>query len=289
MSYCIILLLKTLLGRVKMKLLRAGVVFVFFATLCVFIFTFISERFTEDTTIPTITIKDKILEVEVGATEEDFLKGVTAFDEKDKDLTADVIVESVSKFIDDGVCKVTYAVCDSDNHVAKATRKIHYKGYEHPKFKLNRSICYSIYENVNVLDDIKAIDTIDGDISKNIIITSENFTGSVAGVYTMNASVSNSNGDVYALNLPLIFEDRSVAAPEIELKDYLIYTKPGQKVDFEKLISSVTDSEGDSLRDEVSIEGDINPDKEGVYTVHYYAEDDSGRRGHTVLVVVVEN
>ncbi len=272
-----------------MKLLRIGVVFVFLATLCVFIFTFISEKFTEDTTIPTITIENKILKVEVGATEEDFLKGVTAYDEKDKDLTSNVIVESVSKFIDDGVCKVTYAVCDSDNHVAKATRKIQYKGYEHPKFRLNRSICYSIYENVNVLDDIKAIDTIDGDISKNIIITSENFTGSVAGVYTMKASVSNSNGDLYTLNLPLIFEDRSVAAPEIKLTDYLVYTKTGKKINYENLISSVTDSEGDSLRDDVSIEGNVNLDKEGVYTVHYYAEDDSGRRGHTVLVVVVED
>ena len=46
----------------------------------------------------------------------------------------EVIVESVSRFTDKGVCKVTYAVCDSDNHIAKATRKIIYTDYVSPTF-----------------------------------------------------------------------------------------------------------------------------------------------------------
>ncbi len=272
-----------------MKFLRIGVVTAFIVVLATFIFTFIGEKIGEDTTIPVITIQGDLLEVNVGAGDKELLKGVTAFDEKDKDLTDKVIVESVSKFIDEGICKVTYAVCDSDNHVAKATRKIHYKGYEHPKFKLSRSTCYSIYENVNVLSDISAYDSIDGDISKNIIITSENFSGSVAGVYSMNVSVTNSNGDISSVKLPLIFEDRSVAAPKIELKEYLIYSKSGKKINFENLIIDAIDSEDNSIKDDVKIESDFNPEKEGIYTVHYYATDDDGRRGHTVLIVVVED
>ena len=81
-------------------------------------------------------------------------------------------MESVSKFLGDGICKVTYAVCDNDNNVANATRKIRYKNYESPKFSMNESTCYSIYEKINVSDVITAYDCIDGDITKNIIITS---------------------------------------------------------------------------------------------------------------------
>ncbi len=153
---------------------------------------------------------------------------------------------------------------------------------------MKRSSCYSIYDTVNVLDDITAYDAIDGDISKNIVITSENFSGAVAGVYSMTVTVTNSNGDSSTLNLPLIFEDRILSAPEIKLKDYLVYSKKGKKIDFDKYVVEATDSKDNNIIKDVKIESNVNFNEPGTYSVHYYATDKDGLRGHTMLTVVVE-
>ncbi len=272
-----------------MRLLRICIVILFIVISVVFGGMYVENVVLADKTIPVISIDSNVLEVSLNAGDEELLKGVTAYDEKDKDITDKVIVESVSNFIDDGVCKVTYAVCDNDNHVAKKSRKIKYKDYQSPKFGLTESTCYSIYERINLANAVTAEDCIDGDISKQVIITSENYTKSVAGVFSINVTVSNKKGDVSELEIPLIIEDRELSAPVIELKDYLVYVKTGSKLNLPGMIVSATDSKQNDLKDSVKIESDINTSKEGTYTVHYYVTDEDNLRGHTVLTVVVGN
>ncbi len=272
-----------------MRLLRIVIIILFVAVGVVFGGMYIENVIMADKTIPVITIDSDILEVSLDAGDEEFLKGVTAYDEKDKDITDRVIVESVSNFIDQGVCKVTYAVCDNDNHVAKKSRKIKYVDYTSPRFSLNESTCYSIYERINLAGVISANDCIDGDISKQVIITSENYTKSVTGVFSVTATVTNKKGDISTIELPLIVEDRELSAPVIELKDYLVYLDVGSKLNLPGMIVSATDSKGNNLRNAVKIEHDINTSKEGVYTAHYYATDKDGLKGHTILTVVVES
>lgn len=89
-----------------------------------------------DKTIPVITVEEELIEVSLKATDEELLKGVSAHDEKDGDLTGNIIIESVSGFTEKGVSKITYAVCDSNNNVAKTTRKIRFNGYQSPKFRV---------------------------------------------------------------------------------------------------------------------------------------------------------
>lgn len=270
-----------------MKLLRIVVSVIFVITSAVFLYTYNTERKNTDNTFPEITIEEEIIDVGLHAKEEDMLKGVTAFDIKDGDITENVVVESVSKFIEKGVCKVTYAVYDSDNHVAKATRKIRYKDYTSPTFNLEDSICFSIYENIQLGNVIKASDCIDGDISNSIIITSEDYAGSVAGVFTMEASVTNKNGDTSTIKLPLIIEDRNLSAPKIELSDYLIYKKTNEQVDFKNYIVGAEDGVGRDLTSSVMVVSDVDFSKEGTYSVHYYVTDSNGLQGHTVLIVIV--
>ena len=204
-----------------MKFLRIGILILFAVVFLVFGWMFIDEKINQDKTLPVITVDSEMLEVSLNADEAELLKGVTAYDEKDKDITEKIIVESVSNFIDEdeGICKVTYAVCDNDNHVAKKTRKIKYKNYISPRFQVTESTCYSIYERINLSNVIKATDCIDGDISKQVIITSENYTKSVAGVFSVTATVTNKKGDVSTVDIPIIVEDRSLGAPTIELKE----------------------------------------------------------------------
>ncbi len=270
-----------------MKVLRIVVSLLFILTTAVFCYFLVTEKMEKDESVPVITLEEDLIEVSINSTRKDLLKGVTAYDEKDKDLSDKVIVESISDFIAPGYCRVTYAVCDSDNKVATATRKVYYKGYTSPKFQMSKGLCFSLYERLNLSEVITAVDCIEGDISDNIIISSEDYTSSIEGVFNIQATVTNSKGDTSTITVPLIVEDLSLSAPEIELKEYLIYAKPNQELNFEDYIVSATDSKDKDLTGSVTIETNIDTSKEGTYSVHYYVTDSKDVRGHTVLTVII--
>lgn len=271
-----------------MRIMRISVIVLFILTLVAFFGTFAYQKTTEDNTIPVITMEEDFIEVKCNATNEDFLKGVKATDEKDGDLTSEVIVESVSRFVEPGVCEVKYAVCDSNNHVAHATRRVLFTDYEAPRFKLTNSLCFSLYENANISSYVSAFDSIEGDISGNVVITSPDFNPSVTGIFTLELSVSNKKGDTSTLSLPLIMEDRTLSSPTIRLKDYLIYVDKNQEIDFEDYIIDATDRNERDLTDSVEIDDNVKLEKSGTYMVHYFVTDSNGAKGHSVLNVVVE-
>ena len=270
-----------------MRILRVVISLLFVVTTALYVYFLVTEKIKSDETIPVIKIDSEMLEVAIDSTTEDLLKGVTAYDEKDGDLTKEVIVESVSNFSEPGVCRVTYAVCDSNSHVATATRKIRYKGYESPKFKLSEDLCYSLYERLDIVDAITAIDCIEGDISDNIVISSEDYTSSIEGVFNIQATVTNKKGDTSIISVPLIVEDRNLSAPDIVLKDYLVYLNPGQNLNYKSYLVSATDRYGGDLTDKVTTETNIDFNKSGTYTVHYYVTDKNDYVGHSVLTVII--
>ncbi len=248
---------------------------------------FISEKISIDRTIPQITVEEEMMEVSLKATDEELLKGVTAYDEKDKDLTEKIIIESISGFTEKGVSKVTYAVCDSDNNVAKATRKIRFKGYQSPRFKVTGNLCFSLYEYIDLKKIITAHDSIEGNITGKIIITSDDYSGSNAGAYSIDVSVTNNKGDTSTIQLPLIVEDRPISVPTIELTEYLVYTKKGTSIDFNAYLVDALQGET-SLKNKVTVESNVNFNEPGTYHVHYYVTDTDDLRGHSVLTVIVE-
>lgn len=271
-----------------MKIMRISIVLLFIITTITFVGVYLHQKKSVDNTMPEIILETDFIEVTCDATNEDFLKGVSATDGKDGDLTSQVIVESVSRFIEPGIVEVKYAVCDSDNHVARATRKALYVDYEAPRFQLTGSLCFSLYENVNIASYIKAVDSIEGDISGNVAITSPDYTSALPGIFTLNVSVTNKQGDTSTLSLPLIMEDRNLSAPTITLTDYLIYLDKNQKVDFEDYIIDATDRNKNDLTDKIVIDDNVNFKESGTYSVHYYVTDSNGAKGHSVLNVVVK-
>lgn len=273
-----------------MRIVKLVVTLLFVAACAMFAYVFYNDYISVDKTYPTITVESGTLKVKAqkGISDEKLLEGVTAYDMKDGDISDKVIIESISKFTEKGVCNITYAVCDSDKHVTTATRRIKYTGYKSPQFFMNESLCFPVNKFVNITGIIGAKDDIDGDITKNVIITSENFESGIAGTFTLNAKVTNSKGDTTTLEFPLIVEERSASAPVIELSKYMIYVRDGKKPDFQKYVKGVTDSTGEEINIPVTIQTEFDPKEEGVYLVHYYATDNMERQGHTVLTVVVE-
>ena len=272
-----------------MKLLRIVVTIAFLAVSAVFVKYYMSEIRSQDNTWPVITIEGDELTVSADIENEELLKGVTATDGKDGDLTDKIIVESISKFFEPGVCKITYAVCDSDNHVSSATRTIRYKNYRSPEFTLSQPLLYYVGDRVNLSAIVGAKDVIDGDITNTVIVVSDDYKSGQAGVFHVEMKASNSKGDIVSLRAPMFIEERTPGAPVINLTDYIIYLKSAKKPDFTKYIESVKDEMGNDLDlTLVETESEINYDEEGAYAVHYYVTDSLGRKGHAVLTVVVE-
>lgn len=271
-----------------MKIFRTAVCLIFVAVTVLFGFLYVKDKLGEDRTIPVITVQNELSEVSVNVTEEELLEGVTAYDEKDKDITDKIVIESISKFSEKGVCKITYAVCDSDNHVATASKKIKYTDYKSPEFYSNGSLCFSDNESINLSGRIGAKDCLDGDISDNLILTTQSLTPRIAGSYSVDANVTNSRGDTVSLRIPVTVESRSINAPTLELKEYIVYTEQGKALNPKSFIKGATDKNGESLKTgDVEIKSSVNYQKVGVYTVDYYIKDADGNEGHTFLVVVV--
>ncbi len=269
-----------------MKYLRIGVSLICVLFLALFGVFYFKEQ-QKDTTYPVISIDSEIIDISLKMTEEELLAGVTAYDEKDGDITSKLIVESISKFIEDGVSVVTYSVCDEDNHATSVTRKIRFVDYTDPTFIIKQSLVFGLGEKINLASHIGAYDCIDGDISDRVVITATDYNTNEEGVFNVSLRVTNSMGDSIYMELPVYIEDKSYSAPQIELTDYIVYAKKGEKIDLTEFILSAIDKENQAGM-KVLIDTNYKPDVPGIYEAHYETTDVDGIKGHAVLTIIVE-
>lgn len=270
-----------------MRILRTSVLVIFVIVLALFSIFKLQQR-SADKTYPVITIEGDMLNVSIAATDEVLLQGVSAYDEKDGDLTHKLIVESVSRFVKTGVCVVNYVVCDSDHHTASASRWITYTDYEHPRFTLSDSLVFGLSENVNIRSRLGAMDSIDGNISNKVIITANEYSSNVAGVSYISAKVTNSKGDSITLELPVYMEELSLSAPKIRLKEYLAYRKVGEEFDIMANVTECLDQREEDLTAFLITDTNLDLSQPGVYEVHYQVTDSGERKGHSIATVIVE-
>ena len=120
---------------------------------------------------PKITCPDEVLELSASDNESVLLNGVTAFDQQDGDLTARITIAGISKLVTNDTAKATLIVFDSDDNMASCTRRIRYTDYHRPTFSVTEPLVYSSTEEVALLSRLKATDVVDGDISKNIRVS----------------------------------------------------------------------------------------------------------------------
>ena len=270
-----------------MKILRLSVLSLFIVVLVMFVFSQF-QQLSVDKTVPQITITGDVLEVSLDVTTEDLLQGVTAYDEKDGDITDKIIVESISRFVKPGTSVVRYAVCDSNNHVASATRTIVYTNYVPPRFRMTDSLVFKISQNINIRSVLGAVDCIDGDISDRVIVTANEYTANIPAVYYISAKVSNSKGDMIVQQFPVYVEDSSLSAPEIELKEYIVYLAAGEGYDIMSNVLSAVGTDGTDLSGQIHVDTNFDASTPGMYEVHYRVADSMGRIGHEILLVIVK-
>lgn len=265
-----------------MKFLDRITVMVFIAVLLIFAACQVYLRVFVDSTPPVIACDSEVLNTKVNAGDRALLQGVTATDDKDGDLTGQLMVKSITPLITDNTAKITYIVFDSSDNMATYTRTIRYTDYEKPHFALHEPLIYPVGSNVPVLDRLSAKDTIDGNLSTNIRITAQNITSSYEGIYNITAQVSNSMGDVETLPLKVIISNASAANPQIKLTDYIVYLDKGSTFNPYEYIESVLTRDGiDVPADYVQVDSPVDTKTPGVYDVSYLYET------YTVYLTVV--
>ena len=89
---------------------------------------------------PVLTSSEALLELGIQEPPEALLRGLSASDATDGDLTDKIMVASMSHFLEPGILNVKYVVFDAHNNSATLTRRVHYTDYQPPVFTLEKAL-----------------------------------------------------------------------------------------------------------------------------------------------------
>lgn len=262
--------------------------------ICYFGFIGITKILNNQTSnLPVISFKSDSLTISVNDDLKVLLKGVTAIDEEDGDISKNIFIYDISMFDENNERMVTYGVFDSDNQMTIESRKFKYKDYTSPKFSSSKPLS-GLMSMIDLstgssqeTGSIQAFSSVDGDISNKISKTQSESGDSVICVYSVTDSTGTTETLTVSesLNLKELFTNIS-----IELNDYIVYVKKGSTVDYRSYIHNVKTSIGyqKDLIDSVTVESNLNVNKPGVYEVVYTLNRSNGDYGTTKMYVIVE-
>ena len=285
-----------------MRKVRIAILVFFVITAAVFAYVTIQRRLTVDYNPPTITAEEDVITVSIAATDEDLLKGMTARDNIDGDVTNTLFVVSRSKFISKNTQQVRYAAFDNNKNVGTYTREVVYIDYVSPRFHLYAPLRYATgTSGIDYLANFSAEDCLDGNITNQIKITfgKINAAGISATTQQVNVQVTNSGGDSSVLELTVSMEDYllySQYAPA--LREYIAYVPKGGVIDLESYIVGIWSAgkvrsfaDAKLTAENVAIfRNGLNCSVPGRYDVTYQLTSKDGEElGTATLIVIVED
>lgn len=289
-----------------MRRVRFTIIIVFVLSVIAFIAYNIFSRMVEDNEPPVITCDSDTISVSVEDDESALLKGMTAEDNRDGDLTDSIRVSSMTNFTEPGKRTVTYAVFDNANLAATYTRNLEYTDYTSPTIELSEPLRFSLEDisDMNIAENMTAQDCLDGDITSQIRATfNDSMYIAQAGDYGVTVQVSNSAGDTCSVLLSVTVTDPSNDNEREKyyplLSEYIAYTDVGKSLNLENLIIGLDRNGSEYLfeeededflpgeRGDVEISGDVDYETAGTYTVDYTFTTEDGVSATTKLAVVV--
>lgn len=242
---------------------------------------------------PQIVLDSDEITLSVHDAQDALLRGVTAQDAHDGDVTASLVVESVRGVVDSGRFTATYAAFDSAGNVSKARRTVRYDDYTAPRFSLDEPLIFRSGSTPNVFSPLHASDVFDGDITGRIKGTLLSGTQQLGepGDYVVEFRVSSSLGDTAYLAAPVQVLSGWGSGAQLALTDYLVYLPCGAAFDPEGYVSGLSygmqsaqpGDEGFTL----TVASAVDTSVPGVYPVDFTASC-GALSGRTRLLVVVE-
>lgn len=260
----------------------------------------VMTRNFKDTTPPVITVEAQMLEISVKDDQDILMTGITATDNRDGDVTASLLVESVYGITEDHVTTVTYAAFDRAGNVSKIQRKVRYTDYRAPRFELDTSLCFPYNSGFDLLEYVGAQDVIEGDIRRRVRATLVSDTRSIneIGAHVVRMQVTNSLGDTVEIDFPVEVYDPEWYTASVKLDEYLVYLEQGDSFDPEKYLDAfVVRGEDTDISYQIpdnilcDINSNVNTRVPGVYRVKYTLTRTINMTtfsGQAVLVVIVQ-
>ncbi|MBQ4549965.1 MAG: hypothetical protein IJA49_02590 [Oscillospiraceae bacterium] len=254
----------------------------------------------KDTTPPVISVDEQILEISVEDEKDVLMTGITAMDDRDGDVTASLLVESIYGITEDHVTTVTYAAFDRAGNVSKIQRKVRYSDYREPRFELTDSLCFPFNSGFDLLDYVGANDVLEGDIRRRVRATLVSDTRSIneIGSHIVRLQVTNSLGDTVEMDFPVEVYDPEWYTASVKLEEYLIYLKQGEVFNPEDYLKAfVVRGEDTDISRRIpndilcDINSNVNTRVPGVYRVKYTLTQNFNLTtfsGQAILVVIVQ-
>ena len=214
----------------------------------------------------------------------DLLKGVTATDLEDGDLTNKIEFVDNVDITKTGTYEVTYKITDSMNFSKEKTITVEvYQGKTPTIVASNKEILAN--REFDPMKGIVATDPTDGDITKNIEIIKNTVDITKVGTYEITYRVKNS------LNLEeiktIVVKVLSNAVPIIQVNNITHYINT--KVDYLSMVAA-SDLEDGNLTDKVTIEeSTVDITKSGVYKIIYAVTDSNENKVTKEIKVTVED
>lgn len=235
---------------------------------------------------PEITDSVENLQISVTDPPEAIFRGLNAKDATDGDLTAQIMVASVSHFLEPGTVRVKYVVFDSHNNSATLTRRVHYADYKAPEFSLEKAPVYTVGSSFDLLRYVRVQDGIDGDISDHVRVLSNMVNSYAVGNYPVVLEVSNSCGDTAQVTIWVSYLSKESTAV-VKLRQHIVYVQPSEEFDPRQWIETVTDRSGVALDTaKLEVQGSLDTNTPGCYQL-VYSYDDGKLTGSSPLTVVV--
>lgn len=235
-----------------------------------------------DNKAPEVTCDTDTITVSVKDNEKDLIKGVTAKDDRSGDVTKSIIVEKIGAMVGNERV-ITYAAVDEKGNVGRASRTLKYKDYKPPTFAMEGSLRFPAGTSHDLLKNIKAESTLDGDLTDKIKCSKETVVDtSTEGSYQVEYRVSDSTGTVSYLPLTVDVYDPLKEKITITLTEYLVYLNKGES------FNPYSYYQGASSYGGISIQSDVDTQTPGIYTVEY-SMNSGGYTGKSNLIVIVED
>ena len=271
-----------------MRYLRLGTVLVLIIMLILTGWT-VTKELLRDKTPPVIRAEKVELHISIHDDPSVLLADLTATDDVDGDITDKIIIERTSRFGENYEMDVSYVVFDSANNMCRLHRTVYYDDYTPPEFTLSQPMIYNQGESVTIMDRLKLIDPIEGDITHKLKLESSNVDDTQPGLYEVTLSAVTDHGVDVRVTVPLNILKYDALAPTIVLKDYVVYVKKGDKIQPEKYIADVKDCNGYDIDFKmVFMYSQVDTTKAGAGQIRYETTDGAGRKGYSYLTVVVE-
>ena len=152
-----------------MRRLQMMICLVFTVSFALFTGYQVKEKMMADDTPPVIICEEDTVSVSVKDGEAALLKGVTAKDDKDGDLTEYIRISAMTHFINNRR-NITYVVFDEANNIGTLERSVEYTDYVSPKVYMKNPFRFTSSDEIEqvIREGMSAEDCLDGDLSSQI-------------------------------------------------------------------------------------------------------------------------